>query len=506
MIIGFGNNVVSSLAADITANQTTIQVMPGTGARFAGLLTYDYANSSNILKTYAKITLTDAKETVFEVCHLISVSNDMLTVVRGQEDTTAKGWSTNDVIANFATRGSENQFVQIEQLQSGHYTSAVAGGTANGLTLALPATYFLNGSTDWALKTPILIYPTLNNTGASTLQLTMSGRMMGNYPLVKGSNTALREGDIVAKNPFLAVFNADQGRFIVLNPTTDVGSVRTVNSIGPDVGGNVAIPMYGLGLGPTAKSDAYSNIAQFYRVNNVSTNKPPAVTGNLSAGVVCLPMDAAPSAGYFSVVGGNIAAYAGFSGNEAGGITWARIYTDKFKPTSADVGLGSVGNFMAIQQGGVINQGANKLNIGWGTDGRLRLTVDETDQGLIYTTNSPPPYPVISVNGRTGAVSLNDVFSTDNTSMYWDSVLSSLRIQVGVFTIGAASGASVTVSFPKAFPNWCLFAIPVPDSSMGSPAATEQIGVGGRTNATVTFTKGIGDTVSRGGKYLAIGY
>ncbi|QUS46997.1 hypothetical protein [Salmonella enterica] len=32
MIIGFGNNVVSSLAADITASQTTIQVMPGVGA------------------------------------------------------------------------------------------------------------------------------------------------------------------------------------------------------------------------------------------------------------------------------------------------------------------------------------------------------------------------------------------------------------------------------------------------------------------------------------------
>ncbi|MGP3123458.1 hypothetical protein ACTVOX_02505 [Serratia marcescens] len=250
MIIGFGNNVVSSLAADITATQTTIQVMPGAGALFAGLLTYDYANDSNSLKVYAKITLTDAKETVFEVCHLTAVNNDMLTVVRGQEGTAAKGWSLNDVIANFATRGSENQFVQIEQLQSGHYTSAVAGGTANGLTLALPATYFLNGSTDWALKTPILIYPTLNNTGASTLQLTMGGRVMGTYPLVKGSNTALRAGDIVAKNPFLAVFNADQGRFIVLNPTTDVGSVRSVNAIGPDVGGNVTLKALDVGALP----------------------------------------------------------------------------------------------------------------------------------------------------------------------------------------------------------------------------------------------------------------
>ncbi|MGW9137601.1 hypothetical protein, partial [Streptomyces sp. NPDC055681] len=303
MIIGFGNNVVSSLAADITATQTTIQVMPGAGALFAGLLTYDYANDSNPLKVYAKITLTDAKETVFEVCHLTAVNNDMLTVVRGQEGTAAKGWSLNDVIANFATRGSENQFVQIEQLQSGHYTSAVAGGTANGLTLALPATFFLNGSTEWALKTPILIYPTLNNTGASTLQLTMGGRVMGTYPLVKGSNTALRAGDIVAKNPFLAVFNADQGRFIVLNPTTDVGSVRSVNAIGPDAGGNVALPLYGLGMGPQHKDDAYSNIAQFYRVNGTSVSSP----GNGVYGVVSLPCDGGPSGSYLAIQANGIA-------------------------------------------------------------------------------------------------------------------------------------------------------------------------------------------------------
>lgn len=173
MITGFGNNVVSALAADITASQTTIQVMPGAGAEFAGLLTYDYQNTSNDLRVYAKITLTDAGETEFEVCHLTEVNNDMLTVVRGQEGTVAKGWSLNDVVANFATRGSENQFVQIEHLQSGHYTSGVAGGTANALTLDLPASYFVNGSTSWELRAPLVVYPTSNNTGPATLQLTM---------------------------------------------------------------------------------------------------------------------------------------------------------------------------------------------------------------------------------------------------------------------------------------------------------------------------------------------
>ncbi|EBM0613049.1 TPA: tail fiber protein [Salmonella enterica] len=218
MIIGFGNNVVSSLAADITASQTTIQVMPGAGAMFANLLTSDYANSSNPLKTYAKITLTDAKETVFEVCHLTTVNNDMLTVIRGQEGTTAKGWSLNDVIANFATRGSENQFVQIEELQSGHYVAGVAGGTENNLTLELPATYFVNGGADWTLRTPLVVIPALNNTGASTLQLTMGGSVLGIFPLYKGNKSELSASDIIKDVPVLCVLDNTKTYFSVLNP------------------------------------------------------------------------------------------------------------------------------------------------------------------------------------------------------------------------------------------------------------------------------------------------
>lgn len=218
MITGFGNNVVSALAADITANQTTIQIMPGTGALFSGLLTYDYSNTSNNLQTYAKITLTDAKETVFEICHLTAVNNDILTVIRAQEGTTAKGWSLNDVIGNFATRGSENQFVQIEQLQSGHYISGVAGGTANALTLELPATYFVNGSTDWTLRTPIVVYPTQNNTGAATLQLTMGGRVLGTFKLYKGNKAELVANDILKDVALVCLLDNTQSFFNVSNP------------------------------------------------------------------------------------------------------------------------------------------------------------------------------------------------------------------------------------------------------------------------------------------------
>ncbi|WP_288444771.1 hypothetical protein [uncultured Serratia sp.] len=272
---------------------------------------------------------------------------------------------------------------------------------------------------------------------------------------------------------------------------------------------------FGLGGGPVAKTDAYSNIAQFYRVNDAAANKPP-ITGT-AAGVVCLPIDGAPSTGYLAIsIQGD--AWIGRSGAAVGGVTWNRIYTMAFKPTAADinaytkqeadgrfafksitvngkplssnvnltagdvnawskteadgryvyktntingkplssnitltasdiglgnvgnftaiqqgggqgmltnkvyigwstnkltaqvdntplgelfyknnppksndVGLGNVGNFMAIQQGGGANQTNSKIYIGWGNDGILRCTVDSTDLGQIYTTKSPQP-------------------------------------------------------------------------------------------------------------------
>ncbi|WP_245248462.1 tail fiber protein [Yokenella regensburgei] len=218
MILGFGNNVVSALASDITSSQTTIPVLPGGGAMFAALLTSDYSNKSTALKNYAKITLTDAGETAFEICHLISVSNDILTVIRGQEGTAAKGWSLKDVVANFATRGSENQFVQADHVQSGFYIAGTAGGTANALTLELPSTFFLNGSTDWDLKTPIVVYPTQNNTGASTLQLTMGGRVLGTFKLYKGNKAELVASDILKDTGLVCLLDNTKTFFNVMNP------------------------------------------------------------------------------------------------------------------------------------------------------------------------------------------------------------------------------------------------------------------------------------------------
>ncbi|EIO9287225.1 tail fiber protein [Salmonella enterica] len=385
MIIGFGNNVVSSLAADITASQTTIQVIPGAGAMFANLLTSDYANSSNPLKTYAKITLTDAKETVFEVCHLTAVNNDMLTVIRGQEGTTAKGWSLNDVIANFATRGSENQFVQIEEFQSGHYVAGVAGGTENNLTLELPATYFVNGGVDWTLRTPLVVIPALNNTGASTLQLTMGGRVLGIFPLYKGNKAELSANDIIKDIPILCVLDNTKTYFSVLNPleiylgSRYLQKDQNLSDVSDKAKGRSSLEVY-------SKTESDKNYMAKSQCGADIPDKPLFVQ-NIGA----LPANGTAVAANKLASRGALPALTGTTRGSDSGLIMGEVYNNGY-PTE-------YGNVLRLT-----GTGDGEILIGWsGVNGApapayIRSHRDTPDAewsewAMFYTSLNPPPVP-----------------------------------------------------------------------------------------------------------------
>lgn len=117
----------------------------------------------------------------------------------------------------------------------------------------------------------------------------------------------------------------------------------------------------------------------------------------------------------------------------------------------SDVGLGNVGNYVAVQQGGGIGQAANKIYLGWGTDGRLRFTVDSSDQGTIYSTNNPPPFPVTSVNGAMGAV----LTATANLAGGWHRDAATGLITQWGFTQNSSSNVE-SHAFNISFPNNCI--------------------------------------------------
>jgi len=98
------NNAQTVLAAGISSSATSITVNTGTGALFP----------SPVSGTgYFKLTLVDAATgSLTEIVHVTARSGDVMTIQRGQEGTTARAWSANDLAANMMTAGSFDALLQ----------------------------------------------------------------------------------------------------------------------------------------------------------------------------------------------------------------------------------------------------------------------------------------------------------------------------------------------------------------------------------------------------------
>jgi len=87
MAVLFSNNAASNLSASITSTATSLSVAAGTGAEFPNPTGSDYF--------YA--TLSDAAGSI-EIIKVTARSADTMTVVRGQDGTTARAWANSDKI------------------------------------------------------------------------------------------------------------------------------------------------------------------------------------------------------------------------------------------------------------------------------------------------------------------------------------------------------------------------------------------------------------------------
>lgn len=126
-----------------------------------------------------------------------------------------------------------------------------------------------------------------------------------------------------------------------------LGTAAT-KDVGTGSGNVMEMGTAGLGVGPVAKTNAYSNIAQFYRVDDKASNKPPIQY--TSAGVVSLPIDGGPSTGYLAIsIQGD--AWIGQSTVEAKGVNWTRIFTEKSPPTANNVSAADWRNNFAARLG-----------------------------------------------------------------------------------------------------------------------------------------------------------
>lgn len=155
----FANLAQTTLAGPISSGSVTANLAAGTGALFP-----NPASGQQFALTFVDA----ATGLITEIVYVTARSGDVVTMVRGQEGTTALAWAANDIAANFNTAGTQAAMIQVNQLQQQLGNYAVDTGAANSLTVSLtPAPASLAS----IIGSPIRVKVIHTNTGSSTLKV-----------------------------------------------------------------------------------------------------------------------------------------------------------------------------------------------------------------------------------------------------------------------------------------------------------------------------------------------
>jgi len=175
----FGNNIDTSLTSGITSGTTTIPV-----ASVSGFPTIPAGQ-------YLALTLIHpATEGVFEIVYVTSVSGLNLTVLRGQEGSTAVAWASGDTIFSDVTQGVLQNFNEVIQYNEFNMAGPDTG-TTNAYVVALtpPITSYKDGM-------KVIFVPAGTNTGSATLDagggaryIVQGASLLQGYELFQTVNT-----------------------------------------------------------------------------------------------------------------------------------------------------------------------------------------------------------------------------------------------------------------------------------------------------------------------------
>lgn len=218
MILIFANNAKTTIAGAITSTSTTLNLYPGTGSLFPN----PGANQ------YFILTLTDAATGLInEIVWVTSRSGDVLTILRGQDNTAAKSWLIGDFSGCYPTAGTQGVFLQPDQAQKGTYEYGVAAGTVNAATASINSDL-----TSLPDGMPLTIRAFGENTGAMTLQVTLvngsTNTILAVSPIVKGGNQTLVAGDNPAAGyPMQLNWSSVFNSWVMQNPATGVSVIPT---------------------------------------------------------------------------------------------------------------------------------------------------------------------------------------------------------------------------------------------------------------------------------------
>ena len=161
MSVMFTNNAVSTLSGAITSTQTTIPLQTGAGALWPDLA----AGGSG---AWCPTTLVDSSKNI-EIVKVTSISGDVLTVVRGQEGTTARAYASGSYVGLRLTEAAILEIqTNITNLQT---LSATLAPLASPALTGTPTAPDLTGGTSSQIATENDLTASVWSTGDAKITL-----------------------------------------------------------------------------------------------------------------------------------------------------------------------------------------------------------------------------------------------------------------------------------------------------------------------------------------------
>ncbi|ELI8285665.1 hypothetical protein RSG05_000236 [Yersinia enterocolitica] len=238
------NNASTVLSAGISASATTLTVNTGTG----GLFPSPVSGTS-----FFKLTLVDAATgTLTEIVHVTARTGDIMTIVRGQEGTTNRLWSANDIAANMMTAGTLDLFAQsgslggAASLNVGTTAGTVAAGNDSRITGAAQFTQ-LTGVIGTSRNAKMSVTAASSTATFIADELIVQTALGGlQYKLSSFSKTInLATTGVGGMDTGTVPANGFVALYAIYNPTTQISALLAVNAssvVAPEVYGGSNMP------------------------------------------------------------------------------------------------------------------------------------------------------------------------------------------------------------------------------------------------------------------------
>ena len=318
-----GNNINTSLTSGITSGATTIPVA-------------STANFPTIPSGwYLPLTIIDPPTPgSFEIVYVTAVSGLNLTVLRGQEGSTAQAWVTNDTIFSETTAGTIKNFNTVIQ-----YNEYCYGGndTGSGNSYVVALTPAVTSYVDGML---VSFNPTHANTGAATLN---AGG--GAYSIHLGGS-ALQGGEINGVE-VMCQWNADVSLWQIIGGNVLNNSAN--NYVASDTGSanayvialSPAITTYVDGMQVSFKP-AHSNTASSTLNAGGGAKTIQMANANLQGGEivagVTLQLQYSATNSVWEIIGGAVTTQVGAATTATQAPQWGQIQSGSASYAASDTG------------------------------------------------------------------------------------------------------------------------------------------------------------------------